>query len=94
MFGKTYNLSFLFRVVSGIFLSIMIFSQFILLIIRNHPIALWSLFFGLILASILFLLKETDRLNFKNSKFIIPAQLLSAFTWNFCSNLCSNNQTK
>ena len=72
---ENYNLSFLFRVVSGIFLSIMIFSQFILLIIRNHPIALWSLFFGLILASILFLLKETDRLNFKNSKFIIPAQL-------------------
>ena len=71
----TYNLSFLFRVLSGIFLSIMIFSQFILLIIKNHPIALWSLFFGLILASIVFLLKETDRLNFKNSKYIIPTQL-------------------
>ena len=70
-----YNLSFLFKVVSGIFFSIVIFSQFILVLIENFPIALWSLFLGLISASIIFLLRQTDKLDFKKSRFILPNQI-------------------
>ena len=70
-----YNLSFLFKVVSGIFFSIIIFSQFILVLIENFPIALWSLFLGLISASIIFLLRQTDKLDFKKSRFILPNQI-------------------
>ena len=70
-----YNLSFLFKVVSGIFFSIIIFSQFILVLIENFPIALWSLFLGLISASIIFLLRETEKLDFKKSRFILPNQI-------------------
>ena len=70
-----YNLSFLFKVISGIFFSITIFSQFILLLIENFPIALWSLFLGLISASIIFLLRQTDKLDFKKSRFILPNQI-------------------
>jgi putative membrane protein len=70
-----YNLSFLFKVISGIFFSITIFSQFILLLIENFPIALWSLFLGLITASIIFLLRQTDKLDFKKSRFILPNQI-------------------
>ncbi|MBL6649280.1 MAG: DUF368 domain-containing protein [Flavobacteriaceae bacterium] len=76
---KSYNLGFLFSLILGIMTSIIILSNFILLIIKIHPIALWSLFFGFILGSIIFLLKETDKLNFKNSKFIIPSQLYLLF---------------
>jgi putative membrane protein len=70
-----YNLSFLFKVISGIFFSITIFSQFILLLIENFPIALWSLFLGLISASIIFLLRQTDKLDFKKFRFILPNQI-------------------
>ena len=70
-----YNLSFLFKVISGIFFSIIIFSQFILVLIENFPIALWSLFLGLISASIIFLLRQTDKLDFKKSRFILPNQI-------------------
>mgnify|MGYP003342958917 FL=1 len=45
------------------------------MLIENFPIALWSLFLGLISASIIFLLKQTDKLDFKKSRFIFPNQI-------------------
>ena len=74
-----YNFSFLLSLGTGILLSIVIFSHFILLLLDNYPIALWSLFLGLITASIFYLINQTKRLNFKETKFIIPS------TWNFRS---------
>ena len=72
---NSYNLSFLLYLCLGIFLSIIVLSHFILIILNNYPIALWSLFLGLISSSIIFLFKSTSELSFKNSKYFIPAQL-------------------
>jgi len=52
-----------------------ILSHFILLLLDNYPVALWSLFLGLITASIFYLINQTKRLNFKETKFIIPANV-------------------
>ena len=72
---ETYNLNFLSFLGFGILLSIVILSHFILILLNEYPIALWSLFFGLISSSIIFLFKTTSKLNFTNSKYLIPSQL-------------------
>ena len=72
---ETYNLNFLSFLGFGILLSIVILSHFILILLNEYPIALWSLFLGLISSSIIFLFKTTSKLNFKNSKYLIPSQL-------------------
>ncbi|MDB4097504.1 DUF368 domain-containing protein [Flavobacteriaceae bacterium] len=72
---NSYNLNFLLCLCLGIILSIIVLSHFILIILNNYPIALWSLFLGLISSSIIFLFKSTSKLSFKNSKYFIPAQL-------------------
>lgn len=70
-----YNLYFLFFLVFGILLSIIILSHFILVFLDNYPIALWSLFMGLISASIFYLFNQTSKLNFKKTRFLVPTQL-------------------
>ncbi len=72
---KNYNLSFLLSLLLGIFTSILIFSHYITFLIKNHPIALWAFFFGLIFSSIFFLLKQIKNWNFKNSKFAFTTKI-------------------
>ena len=77
---KNYNLNFLFFLGLGILSSIIILSHFILIILNDYPVALWSLFLGLISSSIIFLFKSTTKLNFNNSKFLIPSQIYFLIT--------------
>jgi putative membrane protein len=72
---NTYNLNFLFFLILGILVAIIILSHFILIIINEYPTALWSLFLGLISSSIIILFKGTSKLNFNKSKYYIPLQL-------------------
>lgn len=72
---KNYNLSFLLSLLLGIFTSILILSHYITFLIKNHPIALWSFFFGLIFSSIFFLLKQIENWNFKTSQFLFPTKI-------------------
>ena len=77
---KNYNLNFLFFLGLGILSSIIILSHFILIILNDYPVALWSLFLGLISSSIIFLFKSTTKLNFNSSKFLIPSQIYFLIT--------------
>ena len=77
---KNYNLNFLFFLGFGILSSIIILSHFILIILNDYPVALWSLFLGLISSSIIFLFKSTTKLNFNSSKFLIPSQIYLLIT--------------
>ena len=72
---ESYNLNFIFFLGFGILSSIVILSHFIIILLNEFPIAIWSLFLGLISSSIIFLFKTTSKLNFKNSKYFIPFQL-------------------
>ena len=58
-----YNLNFLISLILGIVFSLIIFSQFLVILITNYDIELWSFFFGLVAASILFLLKKITKWN-------------------------------
>jgi putative membrane protein len=53
-----YNLTFLTVLFSGIFISIISLAKLIGWLLDNHPILVWSFFFGLIVASIIYVGKE------------------------------------
>ena len=54
------NGGFLFALLSGILISIMSLARVITWLLETHPIPLWSFFFGLILISILHMLKQVE----------------------------------
>jgi len=70
-FWKNINGNFLFPLILGIGVSIVLFSGIIHFLLQEHPIPLWSFFFGLISCSILVLLKDTQLKDFKSILFLI-----------------------
>ena len=57
-FWKAINGWFLVAVFSGVLISIFSLAKLMQYLLVNHPIAIWSFFFGLILVSIFFILRE------------------------------------
>ncbi len=55
---RCYNLGFLTSLLIGIAISILSLSKIITLLLMNQPILVWSFFFGLVIASILFIGKQ------------------------------------
>lgn len=58
-----YNLSFLFALILGVLISILSLSKLITELLKTEPIMVWSFFFGLVLASILFVGKQITKWN-------------------------------
>ena len=61
VFWKTINGNFLIALVIGIFISILSLAKIISWLLENEPILVWSFFFGLVLASILFIGKQITK---------------------------------
>ena len=88
-FWKDINGPFLLPLFSGITISILFFSRYIEFLIKEETIALWSFFFGLLVASIIFLIRK--ELSFKfNSLIYISLGIITSY---FISQLSifSNN---
>lgn len=62
---KQVNGSFLFALFIGIFISILSLAKTIKWLLENEPVLLWSFFFGLVLASIMYIGKQIETWNFK-----------------------------
>jgi putative membrane protein len=60
---KAINGNFLLALLSGIFISIVSLAKLITWLLENKPILVWSFFFGLVLASILFVSKQITKWN-------------------------------
>lgn len=60
---KKYNLGFLTALFSGVLLSILSLAKAISWLLEHHPIAVWSFFFGLILASIIYVGRDITKWN-------------------------------
>lgn len=58
------NGSFLLALFIGIFISIISLAKTIKWLLENEPILLWSFFFGLVLASIIYIAKQITKWNF------------------------------
>ncbi|SEL39286.1 putative membrane protein [Aquimarina amphilecti] len=76
---KKYNLSFLLALFCGIAISILSLAKIIKWLLHNEPLLLWSFFFGLVLASILYIGKQITTWNPKVLISIILAAVISYF---------------
>jgi len=76
---NTYNLTFLLALFSGVIVSILSLAKLITWLLADHPILVWSFFFGLVVASILFVGKQITQWNFKTVVAIVLAAGLALF---------------
>lgn len=60
-FWKQLNGYFLLALFGGMLISIVTFSSFLKWLLEFHPIAIWSFFFGLVVASVIFVGKEIKK---------------------------------
>ena len=70
-FWKHINGSFLLAVGSGILLSVLTLAKIMLYLLNNHPIETWAFFFGLIVASSLFILRGIEGWSLKAIIFLV-----------------------
>lgn len=74
---KHYNLSFLLALFSGVFISILSLAKLITWLLEYYPIAVWSFFFGLVIASILYVGKQVTQWKLLVIVALIIATVLS-----------------
>lgn len=70
-FWQKANLSFLLSLLSGIFVSIISLAKLITWLLVEHPILVWSFFFGLVIASIFLVAKSINKWSFSTILSII-----------------------
>ncbi|WP_405605583.1 DUF368 domain-containing protein [Polaribacter sp. Asnod1-A03] len=76
---KELNGSFLASLFIGIFISILSLAKAIKYLLENQPILLWSFFFGLVLASIIYIAKQITKWNFISVLVLILGAFLAYY---------------
>lgn len=76
---KKVNGNFLLSLFLGIFVSIISLAKMIKYLLENEPILLWSFFFGLVLASILFVGKQIQKWNFISIILLLAGSFLAYY---------------
>ncbi len=74
---KHYNLSFLLALFSGVFISIISLAKLITWLLEVYPIMVWSFFFGLVIASIVYVGKQITNWRLTVIVALIIASVLS-----------------
>lgn len=73
------NGNFLLALFSGIFISIISLAKVIKYLLENEPILLWSFFFGLVLASIIYIAKQIQKWNILSVFLLIISAFLAYY---------------
>ncbi|MBU3012975.1 DUF368 domain-containing protein [Polaribacter vadi] len=76
---KQLNGNFLLALFIGIFISIISLAKAIKFLLENEPILLWSFFFGLVLASIIYIAKQISKWNFVSVIALISGAFLAYY---------------
>lgn len=76
---KHINGTFLISLFVGILISVFSLARIMIYLLEFHPVQLWSFFFGLILASAIYILKGLDKWSFKNIVSLIVGIGVGAF---------------
>lgn len=76
---KQYNLSFLLALGSGILISILSFARIITYLLENKPILIWSFFFGLVIASIVYIGGQVKNWNWRALVALILGVVISYY---------------
>lgn len=74
---KHYNLSFLLALFTGVFISIISLAKLITWLLEVYPIMVWSFFFGLVIASIVYVGKQITHWRLIAIGALIVASILS-----------------
>ncbi len=88
---KQVNGNFLLSLIAGIFVSFVSFMQLAKYLLEHHPILIWSFFFGLVLASIIYVAKQIEKWNLP----LVVFSLIAAFLAYYITTLPSlaNNES-
>ncbi len=78
-FWKHINGSFLLSLGAGILFSVFSLARLMKYLLEFHPVPLWSFFFGLILASAIYILKGLDKWSFQNILSLMAGVAMAAF---------------
>ena len=73
------NGNFLAALFVGILISILSLAKIIETLLENHPILIWSFFFGLVLASIIYVGKQITKWNFGSILMLIVGALVAYY---------------
>tara|TARA_R110000787_G_scaffold55942_5_gene128853 strand:- start:3880 stop:4803 length:924 start_codon:yes stop_codon:yes gene_type:complete len=73
------NGNFLAALFIGIFISILSLAKLIESLLENHPILIWSFFFGLVLASIIYVGKQITTWNIGSVLFLVVGALVAFY---------------
>jgi len=86
------HFTFLIPLFTGILVAILFFTRIVPLpvLIRTHPEIIYGLFFGLILGSVLVLMKETGSWTFKEFRFVIAGIAIGHLIFNMVPMETSN----
>ncbi|MDV7187174.1 DUF368 domain-containing protein [Lutibacter sp. TH_r2] len=76
---KAINANFLVALLAGIFVSILSLAKLISYLLEHKPIMVWSFFFGLVLASILYVAKQITKWNFVTVLVFILGAILAYY---------------
>lgn len=75
----TYNIGFLLSLVMGIAISVVSLSKILSYLLQAHPIMIWSFFFGLVLASVIYVGRQISKWNVAAIVMMIVGGLLSYY---------------
>ena len=78
-FWKHINGTFLVSVFLGVLISVFSLARLMKYLLEFHPIPLWSFFFGLILASAIYILRELDKWSLKNIFCLAIGVVIAAY---------------
>ena len=78
-FWKELNGNFLLALVMGMAISILSFTKLIRWLLENEPIPLWSFFFGLVVASVIFVAKAIKKWNIATIVLFIIGAVIAYF---------------
>ncbi|MDO6674512.1 DUF368 domain-containing protein [Tenacibaculum sp. 1B UA] len=76
---KQVNGNFLVSLFVGIFISIVSLAKMISWLLVNHPILVWSFFFGLVLASVIYIAKQVTQWNLVSGVLLILGAILAYY---------------
>lgn len=78
-FWKHINGTFLASLFCGILISIFSLAKIMKYLLEFHPVQIWSFFFGLILASAIYILKGLDKWSLRNIVSLLAGVAIAAF---------------
>lgn len=76
---KQANGNFLAALLIGVFVSIVSLAKVISWLLTNHPILVWSFFFGLVLASVIYIAKQVTQWNVLSGVLLIVGAIVAYY---------------